>query len=304
MPESRDRKLEELRDSIRRGDFAEAQKLVGGSGSAERSDDSSCESAAEGAAPVPIDIACGGAEAVRATLRGRRRYWLIRRQLRDALPEEAPVEREYHQVLRGARQHFDELEASVALCVASDARPEDLLFLDIETCGLEESAQVFLVGMMFSEGGELVFEQYLARDGGEEAAILSAFDERYATASLLVSFNGRKFDLPMLRGRAKSLRLEPPWQEATHLDLLVECRSRWRGRMRRFSLQSLEGRLFGRRRRGDIAGRAIPLVYRRFTETGDAAGLAGVLRHNLLDLVTMAQLLCALLTGCEMDNGE
>lgn len=76
--------------------------------------------------------------------------------------------------MRGARQRFDELKASPALCCVADGGPGDPLFMDIETCGLSGS-MIFLVGLMWCEGGRLVFRQHLARNYAEEPAVLQAF---------------------------------------------------------------------------------------------------------------------------------
>ncbi|HUS47402.1 MAG TPA: ribonuclease H-like domain-containing protein, partial [Phycisphaerae bacterium] len=64
-------------------------------------------------------------------------------------------------------------------------------------------------------------------------------------------------------------------------------------------LKTLESLLCGRYRPGDIPGSAIPDAYHGFVETGDARAIRDIVHHNMLDMLTMAQLLCVLLTGCE-----
>ena len=44
---------------------------------------------------------------------------------------------------------------------------------------------------------------------------------------------------------------------------------------------------------------AVAETYRDFLASGDASNIPDILRHNVLDLASMAQLLCLLLTGCE-----
>jgi hypothetical protein len=111
------------------------------------------------------------------------------------------------------------------------AGAEDLLFLDTETLGLG-NAGVFLVGCMTLSGDELRVEQLFAQDYSEESAILRAFAERAEGRGVLVSFNGKSFDMPLLICRAgmwqvdmsAAVRLE-------HVDLLYECRRRWGGEL-------------------------------------------------------------------------
>jgi uncharacterized protein YprB with RNaseH-like and TPR domain len=202
-------------------------------------------------------------------------------------------------VLRGAGQRLDELEASVGLCHAANSRPEDLLFMDIETCGLAGTA-IFLVGTMFFDGLDLVFEQHLARDYSEEPAILRAFASRCSQAGLLVTFNGKAFDMTQIRERCVFHRIDAlAERRLPHLDLLQESRKRWRRRLPNCRLQTLERYFCRRRREGDIPGWAIPEAYHRFVGSGDARQMRDIVHHNMLDLLTMAELLCAALTGGE-----
>jgi len=227
---------------------------------------------------------------------GGRPCWLVRKRLIEVDGEAVAIARDYAAVLRGARQRFDELQASAALCHAADARPEDLLFVDIETCGLF-GAGIFLVGLMSYADGGLLFDQYFARDYAQEAAILQAFAARCGAAGVLVSFNGKTFDMNMIRERSAFHAVELPCPIPPHLDLLHESRRRWRGKLPNCRLQTLETHLCGRRRVGDIPGWAIPDAYHRFVDTGDARQVRDILHHNLLDLLTMAQLLTAILAG-------
>jgi uncharacterized protein YprB with RNaseH-like and TPR domain len=77
-----------------------------------------------------------------------------------------------------------------------------------------------------------------------------------------------------------------------------ESRRRWRADVPNCRLQTLERALCGRQRVGDIPDWQIPGAYHRFVATGDARQMGDVLHHNPLDLLTMAQLVVAILTGC------
>jgi uncharacterized protein YprB with RNaseH-like and TPR domain len=290
MPESRRRKLEMLTRAIAKGDIGAAAEMLRTPPVAPKAPQQ----------PLTLAQACPGTVVSLRAAGGELPYWLIRKTLRE-VDAESLAGRNFAAVMRGARQRFDELTASAALCKASVAQPEELLFMDIESCGLY-GASVFLVGMMFWEKGDLVFEQHLARDYTEEAAILHAFVRRHEACSLLVTFNGKSFDMNMLRDRSAFHRVGflegrecPP-----HLDLLHESRRRWRGKLPNCRLQTLEECLCGRRRVGDIPGWAIPDAYHRFVDSADARQLADILHHNLLDLLTMAELLTLLLTNCDV----
>lgn len=163
------------------------------------------------------------------------------------------------------------------------------LFLDLETGGLA-STPVFLAGLMFWNGEEFVLRQYFARHYGEEAALIAAVARDARRFAHLVTFNGRSYDAPFLRGRAcvHDVALELPGR---HVDLLHAARRRWRGALPNCRLQTLEQRICRRHRSGDVPGAAIPELYHAWVRDGDPWPLAPVFHHNLLDVLTMAELL-------------
>ncbi len=281
-----------LTRSIARGDFDSAAELLRAHGHSGVN-----RGAAASLEPLTLAEACPGVETP-VSDNDARVYYLIRRTLAEVAEGELAVESEYAAVMRGARERFDELTATPALCHAADARPEDLLFMDTETCGLS-GAMIFLVGLMSFHDGQLVFEQCFARDYAEEAAILQRYAHRYADAGVLVTFNGKAFDMNLIRERSAFHGVELPDRDPPHLDLLHEFRRRFKGRVPNCRLQTLEHLLCGRARHGDIPGAAIPDAYHRFVSDGNARAVRDILHHNLLDLLTMAQLVCILLTGSD-----
>ena len=172
------------------------------------------------------------------------------------------------------------------------ADPEGALFVDTETTGLGGS-MVFLLGAMRITGSDVVLRQIFARDYREEPALLALWTEMLAAAELLVSFNGKAFDLPVLRDRLGFHGIEAP-AEPPHLDLLHASRRRWREALPDCRLQTLEWRVCGRRRSGDIPGEEIPAVYHRFVRTGRPEDILTVFHHNALDLITLGDLVVAL----------
>ena len=164
-----------------------------------------------------------------------------------------------------------------------------MLFLDLETTGLTNSP-LFLIGIMVWSGQGLEVRQYLARDYAEEAPAVALFAEACAGKRLLVTFNGKSFDLPYVRARA--LVSGVPFEASpVHFDLLHECRRIWKRALPDCRLQTLEQHVCGRARPADIPGHAIPDAYHDFVRTGNARQLVTILRHNLLDLVTRAELM-------------
>lgn len=181
-----------------------------------------------------------------------------------------------------------------------DLLGEDVIFMDTETTGLG-SSPVFLIGVMTWEGDDLVVRQFFARNYAEERAIVSEFMAFATGRKLLVTFNGKSFDLPYIRARCVTNGITFDFKMA-HFDLLHESRRVWGRQLPNCKLQTLETLVCGRRRHGDIPGHAIPDAYHYFVRTGDARQMLDVLKHNTFDLLTLADLLTrfpGLETGAE-----
>jgi uncharacterized protein YprB with RNaseH-like and TPR domain len=239
------------------------------------------------------------------------RHWLRQQRVRELFPQWQT----WLESLAPQLSQLDDAQSrSRELTAFRAAFPARTLFLDLETCGFAGS-MVFLVGVIHFENQWLTLSQLLARNYAEEKAMLQSLWTLAATSRVLVSFNGKSFDWPMVQDRStlhhlgrsrnnaraelaeqgvagESARLErDSWRpELVHCDLLHHARRRWHRRLPNCKLQTLEEAICGRRRRGDIPGRDIPLAYHDFVRTGDAWQMRQVLHHNALDLVTLLQL--------------
>jgi uncharacterized protein YprB with RNaseH-like and TPR domain len=179
------------------------------------------------------------------------------------------------------------LDPALARCETRGA-----LFLDTETTGLGGGAGIlaFLVGLAFFEGERLCLEQLLLRSPADELALLAHLGERVERATLLVTYNGKAFDWPLLNGRQLMNRL-PPLPARPHLDLLHVGRRLHRSRLGACKLTTLESDVLGFVRGPDIDGGDIAARYGHFLRSGDEEALRGVVEHNALDVMSMAALM-------------
>ncbi len=172
------------------------------------------------------------------------------------------------------------------------ARWEDVLFLDCETTGLSSGTgtYVFLLGTAWIVEGELVLRQHLLNDLGAErefVAMLYAELDRFRACA---SYNGKCFDLPLLRTRVVlALRAELSVDEA-HLDLLHPARRLWSGRFGSTTLRQLEESVLDDGRVDDLPGALIPERYFGYLRSGDPAIVAPILTHNLRDIVSLVRI--------------
>ncbi|WP_230470461.1 ribonuclease H-like domain-containing protein [Lujinxingia vulgaris] len=173
-------------------------------------------------------------------------------------------------------------------------RPEGLLYMDTETSGLGQGALAFCVGIGFWQNETFVVEQLLleSSDPAGERAMLAYFAEMLRERHMLVTFNGRRFDVPLLARRYARHQMSDPFGGRQHLDLLPTARRHFVGR-KRYKLSSLEEDVLNFHRVDDVPGREIPALWQRF-ERGEAVPkMAGMLEHNRHDIVSMAALLAA-----------
>lgn len=168
------------------------------------------------------------------------------------------------------------------------------VYLDLETTGLSGSkgAYAFLVGLGFNEEGSFRIVQLFMAGPAWEKNWLRALESELPEGDYgLVTFNGKFFDLPMLRIRHRLAKSAPCWEGRPHMDLLMLARHFYRGRLPSCSLSSVEQRILGVHRSGeDVPGREIPGIYTNFLVSSDASPLRGVFYHNTLDVISMAAL--------------
>ena len=174
-----------------------------------------------------------------------------------------------------------------------DFELERALFVDTETTGLAggTGTYAFLVGCGWVEDGALRVEQYFMRDHADEPAMMAHLARLIARFDWTVSFNGKSFDLPLLRTRFIMNRRRTALDALGALDLLHVARRLWRYQLPRRDLGTLEREILGVERELDVPSHEIPDIYFRYLRTGDARELVPVVAHNRVDMVSMAALL-------------
>ncbi len=205
-----------------------------------------------------------------------------------------------------------------------DAAPnyQSAAFIDTETTGLGTGAGIycFMVGVGTFEKpanvaqalaepalqhaqddvSHFVVRQLFMRNPAEEKALLMALAELLMDRGMTITFNGRTFDLPLLRARySQNRRFLPAThrsvpllrEDAPHLDLLHPARRLWRRRLQSCRLINLEQKILGlERSEEDVPGQLIPLLYTQYLQSGDARAMSRVFYHNGEDIVSMVAL--------------
>lgn len=170
-----------------------------------------------------------------------------------------------------------------------------IVYVDLETTGLSGGAGTvpFLVGVGEWTPRGFATTQFLLPTYASERAMLHAVNEHLASAALVVTFNGRTFDVPVMEMRGELHRLAQHVCALPHLDMLHPARRLWRladDGARSCRLVHLEESVLGFGRVGDVPGFEIPGRYFAFVRGGPADLLDPVLLHNRLDLLSLAAL--------------
>jgi tetratricopeptide (TPR) repeat protein len=152
----------------------------------------------------------------------------------------------------------------------------------------------FLVGCGYFDFGAFQVRQFLLTSFASERALLYAVAEFFEAADLIVTYNGKTFDVPVMETRWLFHRLQMPLERVPHFDMLHPARRLWRARGREAGdeagcrLATLERSLLKMTRVGDVGGFEIPGRFFQFLRSGDPRPLEPVLEHNRLDLVSLA----------------
>jgi len=150
---------------------------------------------------------------------------------------------------------------------------QDACFLDIETTGLEKRRdQVTVVGL--HRNGET---RTLVRGQDLSAA---ALEDELRTAKLLVTFNGKRFDVPFLE---ESLGID---MEVPHVDLMYPCRTLGLTG----GLKEIERAVGIERDRADLSGEDAVRLWREHERGADGA-LETLLSYNREDTANMERLM-------------
>jgi hypothetical protein len=193
------------------------------------------------------------------------------------------------------------LDPSLEIGAIASNEPRTV-FIDLETTGLSGGAGTvaFLVGCGYFDLGAFQIRQFLLTSYASERALLAAVTEFFGGTDLIVTYNGKTFDVPVMETRWLFHRLPMPdfSQDVPHFDMLHPARRLWssrdavprsgEGSLAGCRLAELERDVIGFRRIGDVSGFEIPSRFFQFLRTGDPAPLEPVLEHNRLDLVSLA----------------
>lgn len=171
-----------------------------------------------------------------------------------------------------------------------DVDPRKIAFLDTETTGLAggSGTYAFLIGVGALTGEGFELRHFFMRDYSEEASQLSALGEHLRQFDVLVTYNGKAYDQPLLETRYRMMRQPPPFAKLVHLDLLFGARRLYKLQLDSCRLVELETQILGVERIDDVPGSIIPYLYFEYLRSRSAHRMWGIFEHNAFDILTLA----------------
>ena len=176
--------------------------------------------------------------------------------------------------------------------VSPDISFDNLLFVDLETTSLSTAAgsYAFLFGIGVARGTDLVIEQYFMDDYAGEAAILERLAPLFRDYTA-VTYNGKSFDIPLLKTRYRMNRVPGFPVDKKSIDLIHPTRAIFKSIYENCALGTIEEKVLGLSREKDIPSWLIPEVYFSYQKHGETARMDLVVAHHRQDIASMALLI-------------
>jgi uncharacterized protein YprB with RNaseH-like and TPR domain len=179
-----------------------------------------------------------------------------------------------------------------SLHIALGCRPDEILFIDIETTGLSpKTADLYLIGVSYRQSSTWHLVQFMSESVDHEKEILINFQNLLKDFKYVVHFNGNRFDIPFLQAKFAKYDMNDAFENVESFDLykkispykvqlgLPDCKQK-----------TIELYLGIDREDKYDGGKLIP-IYQEFVEDKDPEKLRLLLLHNFEDVKGMFDLL-------------
>ena len=187
-----------------------------------------------------------------------------------------------------------------------DFDPRTACFIDTETTGLSggTGTVAFLVGVGYFTEDSFRLDQCIMRDFDDEEPMLQYLADLFNKHETLVSYNGKSFDLPLLRTRFIQNRIHFRDDRLKHLDLVHAARRFWKKRLKDCSLGNIEREILAIHREGDVPSYLIPQLWFNYLEQQDARPLEGVIYHHEMDILSLVSLTAWMSQCLDVPSGQ
>ena len=147
-----------------------------------------------------------------------------------------------------------------------------------------------MIGVAAWKDNKLTVRQlYLTAIAGERA-MLQMFADWLSSDTVLVSYNGKSYDAPLLKGRLRLNRVNHRLAELPHIDWLHPVRRVYKHHLVNCRLATIEREVLRIIREDDLPGSEAPAAWLAYLRGQSSVNLARVLDHNRQDVTTLMRL--------------
>ncbi len=173
---------------------------------------------------------------------------------------------------------------------------EKLLFFDIETTGLNftKSNLIFLLGLGYIFEDKFLIKQFILEEEEKEVDIYNLLHKEFETIEVLFTYNGEKFDIPLLINRLKMYNKEEIIEsinKLSHIDLLKFARKLWKPKIGSCSLGNVEKKVLNIHREDDLPGFMVPSFFKIYLREKNLKYLKKIMEHNRQDILSLYYIL-------------
>ncbi len=163
--------------------------------------------------------------------------------------------------------------------------------LDIETTGLNPSRNKFILGGLFTFR-DRTMHQIFAESRGEEGHALDEFAAEISGLDMVITYNGRHFDMPFITKRLNTYKLEPCTPYNLDLYLVLNGHSPIKKFVPNLKQKTVENYMgLWQSRSDEISGGESVELYNTYENTGDPELEKKILLHNSDDVLQLTRLL-------------
>ena len=173
-------------------------------------------------------------------------------------------------------------------------KPEELLFVDIETKSLFFETSIIEIGAGYFEGSKFTVKQFTCLSDAAEYEILEEFTKLLPGKKAFVTFNGRTFDIPFIDGRMSyygGTSFKGDILQMHNFDLLHFSRCCYKREFDSYRLKAMEVQVLGKEREGDIDGSEIQIYFENYVRTQDPKYIEPIIYHNREDIYALVMLM-------------
>ncbi|MCX8058285.1 MAG: ribonuclease H-like domain-containing protein [Spirochaetes bacterium] len=178
---------------------------------------------------------------------------------------------------------------------------EKIIFIDLETNGLYGSGNLaFLYGLGFFSNNNFNIYQIIIKEYSSEKKLLDYLTEFLEKFDIIITYNGDRFDLEILKTRAilnRNNKLINVIDNKYKIDLYRLLKIIINKKLYKIygnfslSLKNIEKNLLKIERLNDIDASIIPEYFKIFMNTGDISYINKISFHNFIDIYSMKKLL-------------